>query len=154
MVSLLRKRRPMELASGSSPSFPLADLVVPRKLLPQRSSWLLKRAVTCSATTWLSTAVLRLSKRPARPLVKRSSCPATLQPTLLQQVHCGEARRQEFRLDGAEAAPKPHRKAILFRNQIRSRNALIESRQHCRICRRKLAQVTIGNLLGCSNPSG
>src|SRR4029077_2785607 len=62
MVSLLRKRRPMELASGSSPSFPLADLVVPRRLLPQRSSWLRRRAVTCSATTWLSTAVLRLSK--------------------------------------------------------------------------------------------
>src|SRR6201988_5400929 len=60
MVSLLRKRRPMELASGSSPSFPLADLAVPRKLLQQRSSWLLKRAVTCSAPTWLSTAGLRL----------------------------------------------------------------------------------------------
>src|ERR1700741_510320 len=109
MVSLLRKRRPMELASGSSPSFPLAGLVVPRKLLPQRSSWLRKRAVTCSATTWLSTAVLRLSERPASPLVKRkrSSCPATLQLTLLQRVHCdcGEARRQEFRLDGESHSP-------------------------------------------------
>ena len=34
---------------------------------------------------------------------------------------------------------KPHRKAILVRNQIRSRNALIESGQDCRICGSKLA---------------
>src|ERR1700758_2593833 len=62
MVSLLRKRRRMELVSGSSPSFRLADLVVPRKLLPQRSFWLRMRVVMYSAMTWLSTVEPPLSK--------------------------------------------------------------------------------------------
>src|ERR1700739_3965551 len=62
MVSLLRKRRPMVLASGSSPSFPLADLAVPRKLLPQRSFWLRMRVVMYSAMTWLSMVEPPLSK--------------------------------------------------------------------------------------------
>src|SRR6201997_5309839 len=62
MVSLLRKRRPMVLASGSSLSFPLADLAVPRKLLPQRSFWLRMRVVMYSAMTWLSTVEPPLSK--------------------------------------------------------------------------------------------
>ena len=42
----------------------------------------------------------------------------------------------------------------LLRYRVRSRNVLVQSREHCTVCSRKLAQVTIRYLFRRPDPMG
>ncbi len=56
-----------------------------------------------------------------------------------------QVRHRAARLTTPETLP---------RNQIRSRNVFVQSGEDGTVCIRELAQVTIGNLLGRSDPTG